>query len=111
LRRAGADVYAAACDCAESDAVARFMDDVITRFGRIDALVNNAGECFVGPAGALRDADVERAMRNIFWAQVRPTLAVLPHMRARRFGRIVHVASIGGKLALPHQAAYAAAPT
>jgi NAD(P)-dependent dehydrogenase (short-subunit alcohol dehydrogenase family) len=108
LRRAGGDVHAAACDCADSEAVARFMDDVIARFGRIDALVNNAGECFVGPAGALRDADVERAMRNIFWAQVRPTLAVLPHMRARRFGRIVHVASIGGKLPLPHQAAYAA---
>jgi NAD(P)-dependent dehydrogenase (short-subunit alcohol dehydrogenase family) len=107
LREAGGDVYGAACDAADAQAVEHFVGEVMKCFGRIDVLVNNAGQCFVGPAAALRDADVESAMRNIFWVQVRPTLAVLPHMRQRRFGRIVNVASIGGKLPLPHQAAYA----
>jgi NAD(P)-dependent dehydrogenase (short-subunit alcohol dehydrogenase family) len=108
LREAGGDVHAAACDCAAPEAVAAFVAAVLARFGRIDVLVNNAGECFVGPAADLRDEDVERALRNIFWVQVRPTLAVLPHMRQRRFGRIVNVASVGGRLPLPHQATYSA---
>ncbi|HEU4535295.1 MAG TPA: SDR family NAD(P)-dependent oxidoreductase, partial [Polyangiaceae bacterium] len=108
LRRRGAEVFFAACDVSEGPAVRDFLVQVRARLGPIDVLINNAAECFVGPAVMLREAEVERALRNIFWASYHPTMAVLPQMRARRRGRIVHVTSIGGKVGLPHMAAYAA---
>lgn len=109
LREEGADVFGAGCDASDPAQVEAFVDDVIARFGRIDILVNNAGQCFVGPAVELEAGDMEYALRNIFWVHYHPTMAVLPHMRARRFGRIANITSIGGKLPLPHQAAYVSA--
>ena len=108
LQARGTEAIGSACDASDASAVAHFVQDVIAHYGRIDVLVNNAGQCFVGPAAELETTDVESAMRNIFWAQYLPTMAVLPHMRQRRSGRIVNVTSIGGKLPTPHQAAYVA---
>ena len=108
LRREGADVFGEACDASEPAQVHAFVARVLERFGTLDVLVNNAGQCFVGPAVELQQEDMESALRNIFWAQYHPTMAVLPHMRARHFGRVVHITSIGGKVPMPHQAAYAA---
>jgi NAD(P)-dependent dehydrogenase (short-subunit alcohol dehydrogenase family) len=108
LRRQGAEVFDAVCDVSEGPSVRGFIEQVVAHLGPIDVLINNAAECFVGPAVALREADVERALRNIFWASYHPTMAALPQMRARRRGRIVNVTSIGGKVGLPHMAAYAA---
>lgn len=100
-------VFGMTCDAADPLQVEAFVAQVLDRFGAIDVLVNNAGQCFVGPAAELREDDVEAALRNIFWVQFHPTMAALPHMRARRAGRIVNITSIGGKVPLPHLAAYA----
>jgi NAD(P)-dependent dehydrogenase (short-subunit alcohol dehydrogenase family) len=109
LRAAGVEAIGYACDASDERDVTDFMGSVLARFGRIDVLINNAGQCFVGPAADLVPDDVEYALRNIFRAQYLPTMAVLPHMRRRGAGRIVNVTSIGGKLPTPHQAAYTAA--
>jgi len=109
LREAGVEVLTAVCDAADPAQVSAFVAEVQTRLGPIDVLINNAGQCYVGPAASLSAADVEDAMRNIFWVQVQPTLAVLPQMRARGQGRIVFISSIGGKIPVAHMAAYTAA--
>jgi NAD(P)-dependent dehydrogenase (short-subunit alcohol dehydrogenase family) len=106
LRDGRADVHGSACDAADPIQVADWIAGVLARFGQIDVLVNNAGQCFVGPAADLDAADMADAMRNIFWSVYHPTMAVLPHLRGRRFGRIVNVTSIGGRVPTPHQAAY-----
>ncbi|QDV34644.1 SDR family NAD(P)-dependent oxidoreductase [Tautonia plasticadhaerens] len=106
FRRRGADAFGMSCDASDPGQVGAFVARVLDRFGTIGVLVNNAGQCFVGPAAELQAEDVEYALRNIFWSQYHPTMAVLPHMRSRRFGRIVNVTSIGGKVPNPHQAAY-----
>jgi NAD(P)-dependent dehydrogenase (short-subunit alcohol dehydrogenase family) len=108
LQGQGSDVFGASCDASDPVQVGGFVARVLERFGTIDVLVNNAGQCFVGPAVELETEDVEKALRNIFWVQYHPTMAVLPHMRSRRFGRIVNITSFGGKVPVPHQAAYAA---
>jgi NAD(P)-dependent dehydrogenase (short-subunit alcohol dehydrogenase family) len=109
LRAQGVEVLAESCDASSPIDVERFLAQVIERLGGIDVLVNNAGECFVGPAVHLRAADMDHALRSVFWTVFHPTMAVLPHMRARGAGRIVNVTSFGGKLGLPHMAAYSAA--
>ncbi|MCP3136455.1 SDR family NAD(P)-dependent oxidoreductase [Pyxidicoccus xibeiensis] len=108
LRSEGADVFGAPCDATDAQQVRAFVEQVLARFGTIDVLVNNAGQCFAGPASQLEAETVEKALRGIFWVQFHPTMAVLPHMRSRRFGRIVNITSIAGKLPVAHQAAYTA---
>ena len=84
LRAAGGDVWGAACDVSDPVQVSAFLDAVRERFGPINALVNNAGQCFVGPAAELEAADMEYALRHIFWVVYHPTMAALPQMRDRR---------------------------
>jgi NAD(P)-dependent dehydrogenase (short-subunit alcohol dehydrogenase family) len=52
--------------------------------------------------------DFEEAMRVHFWGPLYLTLAAVPHMRRQGGGRIVNVASIGGKVAIPHMLPYTA---
>jgi short-subunit dehydrogenase len=106
LAALGADVLTVVCDVQDPDDLYRLVHATLDRFGRIDLLVNNAGTIQVGPAQELQVADFERALSVIFWGTVRATLAVLPHMRGRRHGRIVNITSIGGKVAVPHLLPY-----
>lgn len=110
LEGLGIAVLARACDLADADAAARFVEEVATRFGRIDLLVNNAGVIDVAP---FDDLPLERARASMdanFWSAVHTTLAALPHLRARGGeGRVVNVISIGGRVAVPHLLWYDAA--
>jgi len=60
----------------------------------------------VGPVGVMTAADFEHDMATNFWGPLNVILAVLPHMRPRGEGRIVNIASIGGKLGVPHLVPY-----
>jgi NAD(P)-dependent dehydrogenase (short-subunit alcohol dehydrogenase family) len=106
FRLHGGEVFGMACDASDPAQVEAFIAGVFARFGAIDVLVNNAGQVFFGPAAELRPDDLEAAIRNIFWVHYRPTMAVLPHMRTRKFGRIVNITSVAGKIPIPHHAAY-----
>jgi NAD(P)-dependent dehydrogenase (short-subunit alcohol dehydrogenase family) len=79
---------------------------VIDRYGRIDVLVNNAGVIEVGPLEVMKVSDFETAMNTHFWGPAYTALAVMPHMRRRRSGRIVNIASIGGRVSVPHLVPY-----
>jgi NAD(P)-dependent dehydrogenase (short-subunit alcohol dehydrogenase family) len=109
LVRAGArDVLAVATDVTDRDQCRRLIDQAVERHGRVDVLVNNAGVIQVGPMETMTLEDFELAMATNFWGALYCTLAVLPHMRARRFGRIVNVVSVGGKMPVPHLMPYTA---
>ena len=108
LAAQGGRVLAVECDVTDRDAVNRMVARVVAELGGLDVLINNAGTMVVGPLEVLTLEDFEDAMRTNFWGPLQTILAVLPEMRRQRSGRIVNIASIGGKIAVPHLAPYSA---
>ncbi len=102
----GAEVLAIPCDVSHQDQVDRMVADVESHFGRIDVLVNNAGIIQVGPLSTMTAEDFETIMAINFFGAVYTTLAVLPGMRERGYGRLVNIVSIGGRVATPHLVPY-----
>src|SRR5215469_13964929 len=82
------------------------IDHAIAHFGRIDVLINNAGIIEVGPVENQPLAAYHRAMATNFFAALHTTHAALPHLLRRNptngNAAIVNIASIGGKVAVPH---------
>jgi NAD(P)-dependent dehydrogenase (short-subunit alcohol dehydrogenase family) len=108
LESRGAEVFEAICDVTVQEEVNHLVRDVCMRFGQIDVLVNNAGVIQVGPLATQTQQDFEDALAIHFWAPFYAMKAVLPLMRGGGAGRIVNIASIGGKMAVPHLAPYCA---
>jgi 3-oxoacyl-[acyl-carrier protein] reductase len=95
--RTGAEVLALAADLSDRAQLERFAASAMSAFGQVDILVTNAGG---PPAGAFEthgwDA-WERAINLTLRSAVELTRAVLPEMRARKWGRIINVSSIAAK--------------
>jgi NAD(P)-dependent dehydrogenase (short-subunit alcohol dehydrogenase family) len=84
------------------------VDDVVGNVGDIDVLVNAAGIGFWSPVEIVSIAEVARLFDINFFGAVRLTQAVLPGMRRRRGGLIVHVSSVGARVVNPANGYYAA---
>ncbi len=103
-----AQVITIACDVANKADVDVMVSKVRQRFGHIDVLINNAGTIAVGPMESMTVEDYQDAMNIHFWGPVHTVLAVAPEMQRRGEGRIVNIASIGGKISVPHLLPYCA---
>jgi NAD(P)-dependent dehydrogenase (short-subunit alcohol dehydrogenase family) len=80
----------------------------VTRFGRIDVLINNAGYGIVGAVEETPEAELRAQMETNFFGAVAVSRAALPQLRAQRAGAIVMISSLGGQLSLPGFGAYSA---
>src|SRR5256885_6420066 len=107
LDRFATEVLTIQCDLLETAQIQSAVQQTLQRFGKIDILINNAGTIEIGPIEHMQLKDFDRAMRLHFWAPFILYLLVTPHMRANG-GRIVNISSIGGRIAVPHMAAYSA---
>lgn len=95
-------------DLAAADTFPAAVATVLERCGQIDLLFNNGG---LGQRGlaAHTPLDVDRRLMEVnYFGQVALTKAVLPHLLARRTGRIAIVSSVVGYVATPNRSAYAA---
>lgn len=108
LTRHGGNVLTARCDLTQPSDIEAAVRATVRHFGRLDAVINNAGIIEVGPLEHMTREDFERAMAVHFWAPYHVIMAALPHLRRREEARIVNIASIGGKVAVPHLAPYCA---
>jgi NAD(P)-dependent dehydrogenase (short-subunit alcohol dehydrogenase family) len=97
------------CDVRDGEAVGRLVDRIMSRFGRIDLVINNAGVIQVGPLQTMSLEDFRNTMDTDYWGAVYTTLAVLPHMRSEGAGRIVNITSIASDVAVPHLLPYVGA--
>lgn len=110
LVAAGGDrLRTAALDVTDPATVDAAVAATLDAFGRVDVLVNNAGNGSVGAVEELTVAELRELMEVMFFGAVAATKAVLPHLRAQRGGAVVMISSMGGQVTMPGFGAYCSA--
>jgi NAD(P)-dependent dehydrogenase (short-subunit alcohol dehydrogenase family) len=107
---AGGVAYVYAADISDMDEVDRLIERVRDDHRYVDMLVNNAGRS-IRRSIALsyeRFHDFERTMQLNYFGAIKLIIGLLPQMRARGFGHIVNISSIGVQTAPPRFSAYVA---
>ncbi|MCE2521227.1 MAG: SDR family NAD(P)-dependent oxidoreductase [Alphaproteobacteria bacterium] len=94
-------------DAEDKDTHRLWVDDTITRFGRIDGLVNNAGMVVRVTVEIDRDEELDRMWAVNVKAPLSMIRLALPHLRKSGAGRIINVASIAGKAVYNNNVGYA----
>src|ERR671919_1133982 len=96
------------CDVTSDESVKAAVGEVLSKTGRIDLLVNNAGVGLVAGAEESSLAQAKSLFDVNLFGLIRMTKAVLPAMRGQRAGRIVNISSVMGLIPAPFMALYAA---
>ncbi|MEU4715821.1 SDR family NAD(P)-dependent oxidoreductase [Micromonospora purpureochromogenes] len=110
LQSEGLDVDGRSCDVRSSEDVARFVGAAVERYGPIDVLVNNAGRPGGGATAEIDDElwfDVINTNLNSVFLMTKQVLTT-GGMLARGRGRVINIASTGGKQGVVHAAPYSA---
>jgi NAD(P)-dependent dehydrogenase (short-subunit alcohol dehydrogenase family) len=95
-------------DSQDEDSIAKAVESVFTREGRIDALVTGSGPCISGAAEETSMAEARLQVESIFFDSFRETKAVLPYMRKQGHGHIVFLSCMAGWAGIPFHSAYSA---
>jgi 3-oxoacyl-[acyl-carrier protein] reductase len=107
-RGATSRVLAVTADVSKPGEVRRAVQQTLTRFGRIDVLVNNAGISGRGRVEDLSERDWDRVLSVNLRGAFLCARAVLPSMKRQRRGYIVNISSLAGKIGMAGSAAYCA---
>jgi NAD(P)-dependent dehydrogenase (short-subunit alcohol dehydrogenase family) len=96
LTSSGGDALAVQADVTEPEDLSRFVDSAVTRWGRIDGIVNNAGAGAAKPLSVTLDADWDEDLRLKLYGALRLVRFALPHLEAQG-GSIVNTLAISAK--------------
>ncbi len=114
LADSGAEGMIGVCDIRDSEAIRTIVAEAEKRFGGVDILVNNAGgsAALIGKLSRFESAD-EETLRYVVDINLMGTMwcckAVLPHMIAQKYGKIVNIASVAGVVGIKDRVDYSAA--
>jgi NAD(P)-dependent dehydrogenase (short-subunit alcohol dehydrogenase family) len=95
-------------DVTDDASVERAIDAAVSKAGRIDVAINNAGYFLTGLEEAVTTEQARRLMDTNFLGPVRVNRAVLPHMRRQRSGVLMYISSGAGRIVLPSVGFYCA---
>jgi NAD(P)-dependent dehydrogenase (short-subunit alcohol dehydrogenase family) len=95
-------------DMSRREDVQRLAKTALAQLGRIDILVNNAGTNLPQPIDEIRDEDWDSIMEINLNSVMALTRALVPQMKARRWGRIIHISSVMGFVSHPGRNVYSA---
>jgi short-subunit dehydrogenase len=106
----GGTAHAYSADLNDLDAIDAVVAKIVADLGRVDVLVNNAGRSIRRSIALSHDRfhDFERTMQLNYFGAIRMIIALMPHMKERRFGHVVNVSSIGVQTNTPRFSAYVA---
>lgn len=107
LARSG-ETLALAADVSTRAGVDRLVEAAVSRWGRLDVMVNNAGTSMIAPSAGLAEADWRRTLDLNLTGAFLGCQAAARVMLPRRAGSIVNIGSILGQVGLPKRAAYCA---
>jgi len=110
LREICADLpgaFSVTADMSDTRSVRDMVAQVLKHFGRVDALVNNAGRGMMGPIEAIDMDDLKYLMALNVYGPLAAMQAVIPAMREKGGGAIVNVSSALSKMSVPNLGGYA----
>ena len=101
-------LLAVSLDITDPDAAQAAAEAALARFGRIDVLVNNAGNFYPGYFEVISPDQYRRQMDTNFFGPLNVTRAILPAMRAQRSGHVITISSTAGLAGVDFCSAYSA---
>jgi NAD(P)-dependent dehydrogenase (short-subunit alcohol dehydrogenase family) len=110
IEESGGTAYVYSADLSDMESIDRVVGEMLDEHPAIDMLVNNAGRSIRRSLALSLDRfhDYERTMALNYFGAIKMVMALLPHMRERRFGHVVNVSSIGAQTNPPRFSAYVA---
>ena len=93
-------------DVTDTDSIKKAISETLDAFGRIDAIVNNAGYGLVGAFEASTDEQIEKQFQTNVFGVMNVCREILPLFREQKSGTIVNVASMGGRITFPLYSLY-----
>lgn len=111
VEKAGGEAIAVRADVTEFEEARTLVDRTLAQWGRVDVLVNTVGRFNWHAFSELDPGEWRRIVASNLDSVYHMSRLVLPHMREKRFGRIVNFAAVGAAATLgePQMAAYSAA--
>jgi short-subunit dehydrogenase len=100
------DVECVRLDVTDVDSIKSAIDATLNKFGRIDAVVNNAGYGLVGAFEASTPEQIEKQFQTNVFGLMNVCREILPYFRQEKRGTIVNVASMGGRITFPLYSLY-----
>lgn len=93
-------------DVTDEGSISEAIDMIIDKKDRIDILVNNAGYSLLGPLELLHLDEIKEEFETNFFGIIRLIQCVLPIMRKQRYGKIINISSLAGRIGFPLSSAY-----
>lgn len=93
-------------DVTNEKSILKAMKKIIDEKGRIDILINNAGYSLLGPLEQLDIDEIKAEFETNFFGIIKLIQSVLPTMRKQRYGRIINISSLAGRIGFPFSSAY-----
>ncbi|MEZ4873995.1 MAG: SDR family oxidoreductase [Flavobacteriaceae bacterium] len=95
-------------DVTQQETILSTVSSILSKEGRIDVLVNNAGVGITGPIEETPTPEIKKAFETNFYGPLEVIKAVLPTMRTQNEGLIINITSIAGYMGLPYRGIYSA---
>jgi short-subunit dehydrogenase len=104
----GDRVWVTTLDVEKADTISAAIENGIRQFGKIDVLINNAGQGIFGVFETTPEESIRKLFEVNFFGVLQVTRAILPHFREQKSGMIVNVSSSTGRFTLPLMSIYSA---